>query len=186
MKATWQELAGLVRTATGARGGQGTTDPCWSWADPAPGIPFPAMDGARGGDAPWRRLEPAEERENMRGKGDGETEAGREDTGRLLLIFSGVPIAGVDRTTRQGTCWSSGGGVVVDAAGGVLDRGAGRGTGRSTAAAALRARGREGLRVLTVSGGAKARKKDSWGSGGGAGLDRHGNRGGILDRGGSR
>ena len=33
--------------------------------------------------------------------------------------------------------------------------------------------------MLTVSGSTKARKKDSWGSGGGAGLDRHGNRGGI-------
>ena len=55
---------------------------------------------------------------------------GREGRGAEVLIFSGVPIAGIGRTTRQGTCWSSGGGVVVDAAGGVLDRGAGRGTGR--------------------------------------------------------
>ena len=115
-------------------------------------------------------------------EGEGETEAGGEDTGRRLLIFGGVPIAGVGRTTRQGTCWSSGGGVVVDAAVGVLDQGAGRGTGRWTAAAALRARGREGLRVLTVSLSTKARKKDSWGSGGGAGLVRHGNRGGGCRR----
>ena len=54
----------------------------------------------------------------------GRTRVGREGRGAEVLIFGGVSIAGVGQTTRQGTCWSSGGIVVVEAAGGVLDRGA--------------------------------------------------------------